>query len=404
MSDTVEMRNQQLSGSCSKSSVTTRILIVDDDANVRFGLRRRLSRCGYTVALAEDGHDGLEKAHQFCPDIILSDLMMPGVDGQELCNRIKSNPKFRRTFFILLTIKDQNEDKVGGLDAGADGYLVKPYEPDELTARLRAAERVLCLQRELDEKNQALQNALERINNELESTSAIQLSLLPQCLPQIPGYAFAAHYRPATQCSGDYYDLLPMSGGRFGMMIADVSGHGTPAMVAMAILRSLFHLLAPESETPADLLTAINRSLDAFLPTSQFITAFYAICNALSGEMLYSSAGHNPPLLLRRRNGSACFLENCRDFPLKLLPDTQYENYRMQVQPGDAVLLYTDGITEGHNEKRERFGAERLLQSALAEMDNPPQAMLQGILHHLTAFTQGTLLGDDITMLIAAQI
>lgn len=382
------------------ATARARILIVEDDVATRKILEKQLRMSGYEAETAENGLQGWTLASDHPPDIIISDWMMPEMDGRTLCSKIKADPRLRTVYFIILTAKDLSEDRISGLDSGADEYLVKPCDPLELLARVRAAERVIALQRALARKNAELETALRRINRELASTSAIQRSLLPQKLPAIPGYAFAACYHPSTECSGDYYDIFDLGVGRFGMIMADVSGHGTPAMVAMALARSLVHNLAPAAASPADLLREANRQLYDHLPTSQYMTAFYAICESSTGRIQYSSAGHNPPLLLNPAAATAEFLKRCEGFPLKLVtPDASYENYDLQLRPGDTLLLYTDGIPEARNAADEMFDSTLLRQTALAAPPGSPQQLLDHIIARLTEFRGAVPLEDDVTML-----
>lgn len=377
-----------------------RILIVEDDASTRKILEKQLKIQGYATLSAENGLQGWTLANEQAPDIIISDWMMPEMDGRSLCAKIKADPRLQTAYFILLTAKDLSEDRISGLDSGADEYLIKPCDPLELLARVRAAERIISLQRALARKNDELESALSRINRELASTSAIQRSLLPQKLPSIPGYAFAACYHPSTECSGDYYDVFELGGGRFGMIMADVSGHGTPAMVAMALARSLLHHLAPLAASPADLLTRANHMLYAHLPTSQYMTAFYAICDSSTGEVQYSSAGHNPPLLVNSSSLMADYLQHCEGFPLKLVtPDAQYENHSLQLNCGETLLLYTDGIPEARDAYDRMFDTHLLRRTALDAPTASPQHLLDHIIAVLNGFRGVVPLDDDVTML-----
>lgn len=381
-----------------------RLLVVEDDRSTRIILEKQLKLSGYAVDLAENGAQGLEMIRKLQPEIVISDWMMPEMDGQELCSRVKADPRLPSIYFIMLTAKDLREDRVTGLDSGADEYLVKPCDPAELMARIRAGERIITLQRILTAKNRELEAAMKRIHQELEITSGIQRSLLPQVLPSVPGYTFAAHYRPSTECSGDYYDVIALGRGRFGVIMADVSGHGTPAMVAMALTRSLVHQLAPVAASPAEFLMRINRMLYDHLPTSQYVTAFCAVFDAASGEMKYSSAGHNPPLLLRAKARTAEYLEHCEGFPLKLVtPEAEYGNFTLRLEPGDALLLYTDGIPEACNDADELFGPERLSEAALGESPFTPTRLVESINGRLAEFIGGHPLRDDVSMLVVGR-
>lgn len=377
----------------------TRILVVEDDMATRKILEKQLSMNGYETATAENGVEALSIAGETQPEIVISDWMMPEMDGLTLCSHIKADPALASIYFIMLTAKDLREDRISGLDSGADEYLVKPCELNELLARVRAAQRIITLRQQLSKKNQELEAAMRRINHELEVTSEIQRSLLPQTLPELAGYSFAACYLPSTECSGDYYDIFDLGEQRFGVIMADVSGHGTPAMVAMALARSLVHHLAPTAASPAELLTRANRLLYEHLPTSQYMTAFYGICDMGSGRITYSSAGHNPPLMLRAADRDGEYLPNCEGFPLKLVtPDAEYENHELQLNAGDTLLLYTDGIPEACNPAGELFGAERLAQAAAAAAEAPAD-LIEAIRGRLDDYVESMPFDDDVTML-----
>lgn len=379
---------------------TMRILLVEDDPATRKILQKQLGMNGYAVEVAENGARGLSLAGELWPDIIISDWMMPEMDGRTLCSKIKADPDLASIYFIMLTAKDLREDRVTGLDSGADEYLIKPCDLTELLARVRAAQRIITLRQALSKKNEELEAAMRRINHELEVTSAIQRSLLPQKLPAFPDYQFAAWYHPSTECSGDYYDIFELGEGRFSVIMADVSGHGTPAMVAMALARSLVHHLAPKAPSPADLLMQANRLLYDHLPTSQYLTAFYGICEMKTGRITYSSAGQNPPFLLRGRSGESEYLPNCEGFPLKLVtPDAEYQNHEVGLESGEALLLYTDGIPEACNPGGELFGSERLSKAILESGAVSPAELVESIKSRLDAFTEDLPLEDDVSML-----
>jgi len=378
----------------------TRVLVVEDDAFTLAILNKRLVSGGYEVATAVNGREGLEKVAKFQPQIILSDWMMPEMDGLELCGRVRALPGSQGIYFILLTAKDRNDDKVSGLDTGADEYLIKPCEGRELMARLRAADRIVRLQCRLSQRNQELQEAMQRINSELQATSQIQRALLPAELPELAGYEFAAHYQPSTECSGDFYDFFQLEDGRLCVVIGDVSGHGAPAMVAMALSHTLLQLEAPRASSPAQLLAIINRRMFVHLPTAQYVTMFVAMLDPASGRLEYSSAGHNPPVWIDRPQQEARFLERCEGFPVKLVgPEVDYSDQSIVLGRGQQLLLYTDGIIEAFNEEGEMYGGRRLLGCCTGGEDPAPGALLRRVLGDLDAHSAGAPLDDDLSLL-----
>jgi serine phosphatase RsbU (regulator of sigma subunit) len=378
-----------------------RVLIAEDDPFTLTILQKRIAIGGYNVATATNGAQGLRMVEEFKPDLILSDWMMPELDGREFCRQIKDNPATRSIYFILLTARDKHEDKISALDTGADEYLIKPCDGQELMARLRAAERILRLQQELSASNGKLQQALHRINLELEATSRIQRAMLPQHLPVIDGYSFAAHYQPSTECSGDFYDLIPLPDGQLGVVIGDVSGHGAPAMVTMALTHLLLQQEAPRRSSPADLLAAINNQMCAHLATEQYLTMFYGILNLYTGELVYSSSGHNPPLQIDYSRPTFDFLDGCAGFPIKLIgPDMVYDNQKITIEHGQHLLLYTDGLLEAINPSDELYGQAGLLRSLGQCVDHHPAGMVKTVLADLNHYLQGQMPEDDLSLLI----
>jgi sigma-B regulation protein RsbU (phosphoserine phosphatase) len=383
---------------------TLRVLLVEDDPFTLRILHKRLQAGGYQIETATNGCEALDKADVFKPQLILSDWMMPEMDGVELCAQIRKRPGGKSIYFILLTARDKNEDKVSAFDTGADEYLVKPCDGKELMARLRAADRLLRLQTELARSNGELQKAYRRINDEMQATSHIQRSMLPQSLPEVPGYRFAAHYQPSTECSGDFYDLLALEEGRLGIVIGDVSGHGAPAMVAMALTRMLVRMEASRAADPAALLFRVNNLLFEYLPTGQYATMFYGVLDPATGELVYSSAGHNPPLCVDRLGRAAEYLTGCEGFPLKLVGSNMpYETSRLRLAPQQQLILYTDGLVETFNMENEPYGAENLTAMAMRLIDEAPMPLIHSILKDLDQFRGAHPFDDDLSLLIVSR-
>jgi sigma-B regulation protein RsbU (phosphoserine phosphatase) len=290
------------------------------------------------------------------------------------------------------------------LDTGADEYIIKPCDGPELMARMRAAERLLHLQGALARSNEDLKKANERINKELQDISLIQRSLLPQALPTLPGYRFAAHYQPSTECSGDFYDLLPLGDDRLGIVIGDVSGHGGPAMVAMAVIRMLYRMESAATDDPALCLARINQRMYDSLPTDQYVTMFYGVLDLTTGRLRYSSAGHPPPLLMNRATGQASYLEGCEGFPIKLVgPTVDYDDREVVLPEGHHLLFFTDGVTETFNDGAEIFGLARLRELAARLAGLPVDEVIPRLLLDLDEFRVGCPFDDDLSMMVVSR-
>lgn len=275
-----------------------------------------------------------------------------------------------------------------------------------------------------------VRTAYELVDRELQVVADIQQSLLPACLPEIPSLKLAAHYQTSRRAGGDYYDFFRLPDDRWGILIADVSGHGTPAAVVMAITHSIAHMYPgtaaacrkvgldgiewPADEAPADaaalaaspgrLLTFINRHLTARYTSGfgAFVTAFYGIYDPRDQVLTYSSAGHNPPRIRRCTTGEVVALGGTRNFPLGIMADETYADRSYYLSPGDQIIFYTDGLTETHNPQGELFGTDRL-DAVLAKCTNDPAAILDSVLTAVDQFADGLPPADDRT-LIAAKV
>jgi sigma-B regulation protein RsbU (phosphoserine phosphatase) len=247
-----------------------------------------------------------------------------------------------------------------------------------------------------------LKRAYEIVERELKVVADIQRSLLPRELPTIPGLELAAHYQTSQWAGGDYYDFFALPDGRWGILIADVSGHGTPAAVMMAILHSLAHGHPGHPEPPRALLEHVNRRLAAGYTTENevFVTAFYAIYDPARRELTYSCAGHNPPQLRRCSLGKVDSLEDVGGPPLGVFDDTEYPQATVTLQRGDVLALYTDGITEAMDPGNRQFGLDRL-HDVLAQCNRDASQMRDAILEALDQFTDGKAAHDDRTLLVA---
>jgi phosphoserine phosphatase RsbU/P len=248
-----------------------------------------------------------------------------------------------------------------------------------------------------------LGEALSALDKELQIVGQIQRSLLPQELPAIPGVEVAASYQTSARAGGDYYDFFPLPGGKWGVFIADVSGHGTPAAVLMAITHAIAHA-QPGTHTPPEvLLTYLNRQLEAmYTRGGTFVTAFYAVLDAKARTLTYSSAGHNPPRLVR--GDKVVSLDKAALLPLGILPDQQYPEAQATLQRGDLLLLYTDGITEAMPPVKsggspDLFDVERLDRLLLEERESSAMNVIERVRVEVDRHSQHAPPTDDRTLI-----
>jgi len=377
-------------------------VIAEDEVVSRTLLRRQLEKEGYRVFEAPNGLEALKLVEKHKPDLLLSDWMMPEMDGVELCRQVKENPETSNTYILILTSREDKDDLVRALDAGADDYLRKPWDVNELLARIRAGLRVVKLQRSLALRNEDLGLMTYRLNQEIATVANIQKVLLPQEIPHTSALDVMAWYLPSSECGGDYYDVLQLTPDHQGFLVADVSGHGAPAMVTMALLRQYVHLVARDYDDPGALLEAVNRHLFDHLPTDQFVTMFYAIIQTSSLECQYASAGHNPPLWFQNRRQETVRLPGCRGFPLKLVTrQAQYVSQKIRLEPGDRLVLYTDGIPECFNPQKQDYGMERFQNVVNLHAGKcTPNQLETLVVTDVMRFSDDQLPEDDLTLMI----
>jgi phosphoserine phosphatase RsbU/P len=247
-----------------------------------------------------------------------------------------------------------------------------------------------------------LRQAYHELDREMKAVGEIQRSLLPAKLPKIPTLDLAAHYQPAQRAGGDYYDFFPMPDGKWGIFIADVSGHGTPAAVLMAVTHCIAHTHPGPPLPPGKLLDYLNCHLSSLYvgTTSTFVTGFYSIYDPARRVLTYASAGHNPPRLKRCQDGSLLSLDQARGLPLGIVEETHYEEAELQLQQGDQIIFYTDGITEAQSNDGKFFGTERLDQE-LEKCSLLAQALLNSVLKSVEEFANGRPADDDRTIIVA---
>jgi sigma-B regulation protein RsbU (phosphoserine phosphatase) len=240
----------------------------------------------------------------------------------------------------------------------------------------------------------------------MQVVSNIQRSLLPAELPDIPGVELAVHYQTSKRAGGDYYDFFPLADGRWGILIADVSGHGTPAAVLMAVTHSIAHTYGSPPTPPATLLNFVNQHLAARYTNGNgtFVTAFYGILDPAKREMIYASAGHLPPRVRRGADPGSRIESACLNngLPLGIDADECYTDGVVRFAGGDLLVLYTDGITEAHRgDDFALFGVERL-DAALSQCQPTAGDAVDCILRDVDHFTAHAAPSDDQTLLAAA--
>lgn len=372
------------------------VLVVDDaPANIR--IVNEILHGAYRVQIATNGGKALELAQGTPgPDLILLDVVMPGMDGYEVCTHLKANPTTRDIPVIFLTGQTESADETRGFETGAVDYIHKPFSAAVVAARVQTH---LALR----EARQQLARQLSAIRNEMETAREIQLSILPSEIPKITGLDIAARYIPMTSVAGDFYDFIPIDEKRLGILVADVSGHGMPAALIASMIKIAFAAQSAHAGDPARVLAGLNDALCGKFQ-GQYVTAAYALIDTGNRTLRYAGAGH-PPLILKDHSSGASrsLLEN--GLFLGFFPEATYSAVETPFAEGDWAVFYTDGITENANASGEQFGEGRVRTFLEGRQDGAASDFADSLLHELLSWSgraAGEDADDDVT-LVAVQ-
>ncbi len=379
---------QEKAGGAGDGGLGETVLVVDDHPDIRDYIRNTMER-DYRVFEAVDGRHGLEMARQHKPDLIISDVMMPVMDGYEMCRRIRKDRDLSHIPIIMLTAKASDEMKVEGLEIGANDYISKPFNARELCARVR---NLLNIREQ--ERN---------MKRSLEMAHKAQVCMLPAKVPSFDGLEIASFSQPAKEVGGDYFDFVMRDRERLGVVIGDVSGKGMPAALYMTMTKGLVQAYSAETDSPKEALSHINRQFHRASAANIFLSLQYAIFDPEKGTMLMANGGHNPPILYRgeaqtiefvKSRGMAIGLEAGEVF------DRVVEENTISIAPGDILVFYTDGIVEAMNEHHEVFGEQRLAELVQRHPQMSPNELLQVIRREYGSFVGGMDQFDDMTVVI----
>lgn len=366
-----------------------RILLVDDNESARLLLAHQLRRArpAYEIVEAGDGLTALERIMADAPDLVLLDMVMPGLDGLAVIRRIRENPRLALLPIVFVSSEEDRARWVEAFEAGATDFVHKPCEIRELLARIDTHLRISTLTRLLDRKN-------VQFERERKLARRVQAGLLPRSL-DLPGLETAVFYRAQEQIGGDFYDAW-RRGGQIHCVIGDISGHGTPSALLMAVCKGLLQSKALEFSRPAEAVAELNHMLYAMCSQgdlAMFVTLIYAGFDLARSELRIVSAGHVPAVRLTE-NGPEVI--GAGGPALGLTPEFSYEETCLPFALGDGLLLYTDGLIDAPSLAGERFGEERLF--ALCAAAEPPQQLLARITVAAEGFCAGQFT-DDVALL-----
>ncbi len=373
------------------------ILIVDDTpANLKL-LSQILSSHGYKIRVALSGSQALTSVELAQPDLILLDIKMPDMNGFEVCRQLKANSKTSQIPVIFISALNDLQDKLQGFHVGGLDYISKPFQIEEVLARVKSH---LYIRR----AQQILQMNNDRMQRELNLAWHLQMNFLPQKFPDVPNWQFSAALQPARETSGDFYDVFKLPDDRIVVLIADVVDKGVAAALLMVLAWSLLReRISLYPEHPEQVFFDVNQRILSILNDLEYVTVFLGILDPNSGKMVYANAGHNPPLWFRDSSPNPNQLGRT-GLPLGVSEDFGWSQSEIMIEPDDILLVYTDGVTEACNQMGDYVGLQHLAECVKAIVLEDAETIISKILEELDLFLDNEPPQDDLTLIVIKRL
>ena len=381
------------------------LLVVDDNEMNRDMLSRRLSRSGNTVKTAENGQMALDLIQQNSFDVILLDIMMPGISGIDVLKILRESYDTSDLPIIMVTAKSESEDLVDALKLGANDYVTKPLNFPVVLARVET-------QISLKKGQEALKSAHDRMKSDLEAAAEMQRSLLPEILPDALGINFSWHYEPCDELGGDILNVFDLNDQCVAMYLLDVSGHGVPAaLLSVTLSRVLATRNATSStrighdanahvfgdQAPRLVARQLNRQFPMSSNNGRYFTMAYAVLEVNTGLLRYVLAGHSPPIMMCRDQYPQILTGG--GLPVGMFDDAEYEEYSIQLSPGDRIYFYSDGVTESRNKQDAMLDTEGLIRFVDESRGHPLNESLVAFIDKLRQWSTPVSFADDVSLL-----
>lgn len=383
--------------------MATKILSVDDELDLELLLtqyfRRKIRKGEYEFFFAHNGIEALQILLENPDiDIVLSDINMPEMDGLTLLKKLNSrhNPALK---VIMVSAYGEMSNIRTAMNNGAFDFATKPIDLEDLQLTIEKAIAEINFVKQTQKEH----GQLVDIKSDLALAAEIQQAILPNKFPPFDDLTdrmdIFAFMKAAKDVGGDFYDIYRIDEDHVGFTMADVSGKGVPAAIFMAVSHTLLRFAGRKNTDPVPVITESNEVLSKESFDSMFVTLFYGVYNVRTGEVRYVNAGHNPPLI-RRHDGKVETLPVSRNICLGVLEKFDFKSDVITLQPGDALVTFTDGVTEACSPSDELYGEERLQALLAAGGSGTAQAVVSEIAEAVKAHSEGTEQSDDITILV----
>ena len=378
-----------------------KVLVVEDELVNQLILRQSLEQQGYEVEVASNGEAGLAKAETFLPSLIICDWVMPQMSGVDVCRQIKANPNLASIFFILLTARNKVQDRIEGLDSGADDFLNKPVDPGELQARVRSGLRIYQAQQELKQLADALQAQQRRLDTELSRAANYVTALLPQ--PLAGKVQVKSRFFPSQQLGGDCFDFYWLDDDHLVFYLLDVSGHGLgaalPSVSMQQVLRSQ-SLPNANFIDPKSVLTALNQVFQMSEQNPRFFSIWYGVYCHSTRLLSYASAGH-PPAVLVVPTGEYHSVGQEGQLPIGMFTDSEYETNSTEIESGSILYLFSDGLYEIQQAEGRLWTYQELAQMLSQQHRQASKVTLSDIIDRIRQMKQVASFEDDCSIVQA---
>ncbi|MBD2567528.1 PP2C family protein-serine/threonine phosphatase [Anabaena lutea] len=372
-----------------------KILVIDDDHSIQILLKRMLEKQGYQVITANNGQEGILQALACPPALIICDWIMPGLTGLEVCDRIKKDPQLSTTFFILLTSLDSVADRVKGLDTGADDFISKPIEQNELQARVRAGLRLHQLNRDLQTQKLLLET-------ELAEAAEYVKSLLP--VPMSTPLGINSRFLPSRQLGGDCFDYYWLDSDSLAIYLLDTAGHGLratlPSVSVLNLLRSRA-LKGLNYYQPSQVLAALNDTFQMNYKNDKYFTIWYGVYNRINRQLIYASGGHPPAILVSKKSAISPEIKLLKTpgMPVGMFPEAKYVDSTCDIDKFSSLYIFSDGAYEITKSDGTLWSLNGFIQLILSLQNHAFDYQLDHILNYLINLNSKEAFEDDLSLL-----